>query len=105
PLAAVVTFQFPARGSLPPVKLSWYEGMQPPRPLDLEDGASLPAEGGAIFHGMKGTLVTGVTGMDLPKLMPAATRKEMKPPRARCRGFRALTSSTGFEPARREPER
>ena len=80
PLAAVVTFQFPAHGSLPPVKLSWYEGMQPPRPLDLGDGASLPAEGGAIFHGTKGTLVTGVTGMDLPQLIPAARRKETKPP-------------------------
>ncbi len=80
PLAAVVTFQFPARGSFPPVKLSWYEGMQPPRPLDLEDGASLPAEGGAILHGTKGTLVTGVTGLDLPQLIPAARRKEMKPP-------------------------
>ena len=80
PLAAVVTFLFPARGSLPPVKLSWYEGMQPPRPLDLEDGARLPAEGGAIFRGTKGTLVTGVTGMDLPQLIPAASRKETNPP-------------------------
>ena len=62
PLAAVVTFQFLARGNLPPVTLNWYEGMQPPRPLELDDGASLPAEGGAIFHGTKGTLVTGVTG-------------------------------------------
>ncbi|HWT81924.1 MAG TPA: Gfo/Idh/MocA family oxidoreductase, partial [Candidatus Methylomirabilis sp.] len=46
PLAALVTFQFPARGCLPAVKVNWYEGMQPPRPLDLEDGARLPAEGG-----------------------------------------------------------
>ena len=80
PLAALVTFQFPARGGFPPVKLGWYEEMQPPRPLDLEDGASLPAEGGAIFHRTKGTLVTGVTGMDLPQLIPAARRKETKPP-------------------------
>ncbi len=66
PLAAVVTFQFPARGNLPPVKLTWYEGMQPPRPVELEDGASLPAEGGAIFHGTKGTLMTGVNGPTCP---------------------------------------
>ena len=80
PLAAVVTFQFPARVNLPPVKLSWYEGMQPPRPLALDDGATLPAEGGVIFHGTNGTLVTGVTGMDLPKLIPTARRKEITPP-------------------------
>ena len=79
-MAAVVTFQFPARGCLPPVKLTWYEGMQPPRPVELEDGASLPAEGGAIFKGTKGHLVTGVTGLDLPQLFPAAIRKEMKLP-------------------------
>ena len=59
PLAAIVTFQFPARGCLPPVKLTWYEGTRPPRPADLEDGANLPAEGGAIFKGTKGTIVTG----------------------------------------------
>ena len=71
PLAAVVTFRFPARENLPPVKLNWYEGMQPPRPPELDDGASLPAEGGAIFHGTKGTLVTGVTGHDVPQIIPA----------------------------------
>ena len=82
PLAAVVTFQFPARGSLPPVKLSWYEGMQPPRPLDLEDGASLPAEGGAIFHGTKGTLVTGVTGIGPAPAHPGGKEERDETPRA-----------------------
>ncbi len=80
PLAAVVTFQFPARGKLPPVKVVWYEGMQPPRPDALEDGAKLPAEGGAIFHGTQGTLVAGVTGNDLPVLIGAARTKEIPPP-------------------------
>ena len=80
PLAAVVTFRFPARENLPPVKLNWYEGMQPPRPPELDDGASLPAEGGAIFHGTKGTLVTGVTGHDVPQIIPAAARKTLKLP-------------------------
>ena len=80
PLAAVVTFQFPARGSLPPVKLRWYEGMQPPRPVELEDGASLPAEGGAIFKGTKGTLVTGVTASTCPSSSQRQEGKRRKPP-------------------------
>ena len=62
------------------MKVNWYEGMRPPRPADLEDGGILPPEGGAIFKGTRGTLVTGVTGVDLPQLYPAARRRETKPP-------------------------
>jgi predicted dehydrogenase len=80
PLAAVVTFQFPARGDKPPVKVTWYEGMRPPRPAELEDGASLPAEGGAIFKGTKGALVAGVTGADLPQIIPSSRKKELTLP-------------------------
>ena len=32
PLSSIVTFRFPARDNLPPVKLTWYEGLRPPRP-------------------------------------------------------------------------
>jgi predicted dehydrogenase len=79
PLAAVLTFMFPARHVLPAVKLTWYEGMQAPRPPELPDGVRLPAEGGAIFKGTKGLLVSGVTGLDLPKLIPAHEQKAIKP--------------------------
>ncbi|MBC8876741.1 MAG: Gfo/Idh/MocA family oxidoreductase, partial [Planctomycetes bacterium] len=51
PLSAIVTYHFPARGDLSPVKLTWYEGTRPPRPADLEDGRRLPAEGGVVFKG------------------------------------------------------
>ena len=60
PLSAIVTFQFPARGELPPVKLTWYEGMRPPRPPQLEDGQDMPNDGGVIFKGSQGTLMCGV---------------------------------------------
>jgi predicted dehydrogenase len=80
PLAAVVTFHFPAREGLPPVKLTWYEGLQAPCPEDLEDGATLPAEGGAIFKGTRGSIITGVTGLDLPRLIPASRMKDLKLP-------------------------
>ena len=35
PLSAIVTYQFPARGEFPPLKLTWYEGTRPPRPGGL----------------------------------------------------------------------
>lgn len=79
PLAAVVTFQFPARDEMPPVKLVWYEGLQPPRPDDLEDGRELPNEGGVIFKGEKGTLIAGIYA-ESPQLIPYQRMKEYTMP-------------------------
>jgi predicted dehydrogenase len=80
PLAAIVTYQFPARGDLPPVKLTWYEGLRAPRPLELEDGRRMGhAEGGSLFKGTKGKLVGGVYGED-PRLIPESRMKEYKLP-------------------------
>jgi predicted dehydrogenase len=85
PLSAIVTYEFPARDDLPPLKLNWYEGTRPPRPRDLEDGRSLPAEGGALFKGSEGTIMCGVYG-DSPRIVPeakmqAAPRLEKSIPR------------------------
>lgn len=80
PLSGVITFNFPARGNRPPVKLTWYEGMRAPRPLELEDGRSLPAEGGAIFKGSKATVVSGLYGFDLPQIIPASRAKDVALP-------------------------
>ncbi|MCL5281589.1 MAG: Gfo/Idh/MocA family oxidoreductase, partial [Planctomycetes bacterium] len=80
PVASVVTYQFPARGDLPPVKLTWYEGVRAPRPLELEDGRRMGhAEGGSLFKGTKGKLVGGVYGED-PRLIPESRMKEYKLP-------------------------
>jgi predicted dehydrogenase len=81
PLAAVVTFQFPARGCLPPVKLTWYEGLEAPRPPELEDGVKLPAEGGAIIKGTKGTIMSGLYGFNSPQLLPASRMKQVELPK------------------------
>ena len=70
PLASIVTYQFPAARDLPPVKLTWYEGMRPPRPAELEDGRQMgTTEGGVLFKGAKGKLVAGVYG-EGPRLIP-----------------------------------
>jgi predicted dehydrogenase len=80
PLASVVTYQFPARGGLPPVKLTWYDGLRAPRPLELEDGRQMGhAEGGLLFKGTKGKLVGGVYG-ESPRLIPESRMKEYKQP-------------------------
>ena len=80
PVAAIVTYQFPARENLPPVKLAWYEGLQAPRPAELEDGRKMGhPEGGAIFKGDKGKLMCGVYG-ESPRLIPESRMKAYKRP-------------------------
>jgi len=33
PLASIIRYNFPARGEMPPVKFTWYDGgLNPPRP-------------------------------------------------------------------------
>jgi predicted dehydrogenase len=79
PLSAIVTYRFPKRGNLPPVKLTWYEGTRPPRPEELEDGRRLPDEGGVVFKGSRGKIVCGVYG-DSPRLIPESRMKEYARP-------------------------
>ncbi len=79
PLSAIVTYHFPARGDLPPVKLTWYEGTRPPRPADLEDGRRMPAEGGVVFKGTKGSIMCGVYG-NSPRIIPEAKMQAAERP-------------------------
>jgi len=81
PVAAVITYRFPARGSKPPVKLTWYEGLEAPRPLDLEDGRQMGhSEGGSMFIGDKGKLMAGVYG-ESPRLIPEAKMNSYELPK------------------------
>jgi predicted dehydrogenase len=79
PLSAIVTFRFPARGDMPPLKLTWYEGTRPPRPLELEDGRNMPEEGGALIRGSQGTIMAGVYG-DSPRIIPESKMREVTLP-------------------------
>ena len=69
PISSIVQYHFAARNDMPPVKLTWYEGIEAPRPDDLEDGRKLPSEGGILFKGEKGTIMCGVYG-DSPRIIP-----------------------------------
>ena len=79
PLSVIVTFQFPAREGLPPLKLTWYEGTRAPRPAELEDGRRVPAEGGVFFKGAKGTIMADVYGGS-PRIIPESKMREAKLP-------------------------
>ena len=80
PLASIVTYRFGARGKLPPVKLTWYEGLRPPRPSELEDGRRMGhPEGGILFKGSKGVLMAGVYG-EGARLIPESRMKEYEQP-------------------------
>jgi predicted dehydrogenase len=80
PLANIVTYRFPARGSRPPVKLTWYDGLRAPRPEELEDDRNMPAEGGSIFKGTKGKIMAGIYG-ETPRLIPEKLMQEaVRPP-------------------------
>jgi predicted dehydrogenase len=69
PAAAIIHYDFPARGEMPPVRVTWYDGrLKPPRPPELEAEREL-AEEGLLFIGDKGTIMCGFNGQN-PKLIP-----------------------------------
>ena len=81
PRASIVRYQFPARGDMPAVKLTWYDGgLLPARPEELEPGRQMGKEGnGVMFVGEKGKLMCGCYG-ESPRLIPEAKMKEYKRP-------------------------
>lgn len=77
PLASIVSYHFPARGDMPPVRLIWYDGgLYPPRPEELEPERKMPA-GGMLFVGEKGKILNGDGSI---RIIPEAKMKEYTPP-------------------------
>jgi hypothetical protein len=59
PDASVVRYEFPARGQMPAVTLTWFDGgLKPPRPAGLEPERTMP-DGGVILIGEKGAMMEG----------------------------------------------
>jgi predicted dehydrogenase len=74
PLASIVTYQFAARGTMPPVKMVWYDGgMLPPRPEELEKSRDMSGDTGVLFVGDKGKMLNG-------RLIPESRMKGMDRP-------------------------
>jgi predicted dehydrogenase len=77
PKSAIVEYQFPARGNLPPVKLTWYEGGEKPaKPAQLEPEREL-AKGGQLLVGSKGTVYDGNDYCNSPRFIPESLHKEL----------------------------
>ena len=82
-MAGIYTYQFGPRGTMPPVRFTWYEGgLMPPRPEGLEPDDQLGADGnGILFVGDKG-LLTCAGWAGRPTLLPGARDAEYKRPPA-----------------------
>jgi len=76
PLASMVRYEFPARGDMPPLKLTWYDGgLMPARPEELEEGLRFGNADENLFIGDKGKMLGH-------RLIPEAKSKEYgKPPK------------------------
>ncbi len=74
PLASIVRYEFPARGDLPPVTLTWYDGgLMPARPPEFEDGRRLGEADDNLFVGDKGKILGH-------RLIPESKMQEYKKP-------------------------
>ena len=59
PIAAIITFTFAARGPLPAVRMTWYEGgLMPATPTAMPAGRRLP-DNGVLYR---------IQGHDVPQL-------------------------------------
>ncbi|MBI1387178.1 MAG: gfo/Idh/MocA family oxidoreductase [bacterium] len=104
PLAYMIYYHFPARGSMPPVKLTWYTEMDPPKPEELGPDEELVGGGqGILFCGSKGKIMCPGWAGD-PVLLPHSLNENYKrPPKTikRSNGHMRdwIDASKGGEPA------
>jgi len=78
PSSSMVTWEFPARGEQPPLRLIWYEGgLRPPRPYGMAPDRALGADG-MMFIGEKGVLLNGFSGG--VRFLSAEQEKSLAPP-------------------------
>lgn len=82
PRASIVRYQFPARGNLPPVSLTWFDGrLKPPIPADYINGKKLGSNG-TMYVGEKGIILHGSHGASGLRLEPESLMKEYNRPPA-----------------------
>ncbi len=81
PVASIIHYYFPARGQMPPVKLTWYDGgLMPPRPEELEPGRQMgDKNGGVLFAGDKGKIMCACYGRG-PRIIPETKMQAYKRP-------------------------
>ena len=68
PAATMTYYEFAARGNMPPVRLTWYDGaLLPPRPEEMGE-EQLDKTGGVLYIGSKGKLIHETYGTN-PRLL------------------------------------
>ena len=84
PQAEIIRYDFPARGEMPPVKFTWYDGgLKPARPNELESNRPFRGEEdeeeGLLFVGDSGKILCGFNGAR-PRLIPQSKMDSYKQP-------------------------
>jgi len=84
PMASIIRYSFGARGDMPPVKFTWYDGgLKPPRPDELEPDRPLKGPGdedeGLLFVGDKGKILCSFSGGH-PALIPQSKMDSYQQP-------------------------
>ena len=82
PRSSIVRYRFPARGKMPELDLTWWDGgLMPARPAELEPGRRLgDQDGGILLIGDKGSIMAGCYG-ESPRIFPESRMKKYKRPR------------------------
>jgi len=77
PLAEMLTYEFAARGNMPPVKVTWVDGgLRPVRPAELEGGRPVQD---AVYLGDKGVIMHASHGAE-PEIVPRTAMDVYEPP-------------------------
>jgi hypothetical protein len=79
PTATLTFYEFAARRSMPPVKLTWYDGGLMPRKPEELGQEELIKEGGALLIGSKGKLMYNTYGAH-PRLLPQSLQDSVAKP-------------------------
>jgi predicted dehydrogenase len=80
PSATKTYYEFAARGSMPAVKLTWYDGgFNPPKPEEIGD-ERLNGEGGILYIGSKGKMMQETYGLN-PRLLPQSLHESYGAPK------------------------
>jgi predicted dehydrogenase len=73
PSGSIIRYEFPARGEMPPVSLTWYDGgLRPMLIPELEPGMKM-GEGGTLYVGDKGKILND-------QILPVSLRGSYKAP-------------------------
>ena len=78
PKKSIVTYEFPARGKMPPVTLKWYDGgNRPPRPKDLPAERWKDRLWGQYWVGSKAVMYDSSEYCTGPRIIPEAKMREV----------------------------